>query len=464
MVKHPQGNTADVVICGAGIAGISAAYHLSVRHGVENALLVDQGAPLSLTSDKSTECYRNFWPGPGDAMVSLMNRSIDILEDLALESDNIFHLSRRGYVYVTADPNRISHFKRVAEESAGLGAGPLRYHAGQAGDPSYVPPPESGFEDQPAGVDLILDQTKIRKYFPYLSEKIVAVIHARRCGWFSVQQLGMYLLERAKERGARFIEGRVEGVETAGNKVQAVRIRSNGSLSTISTRNFVNAAGPMQKEVGRMVGVDLPIFSELHLKMAFTDHLGAVPRNAPMLIWTDPISLPWSEEERAMLSDPGETRWLLEELPSGVHTRPEGGYQSNILLGLWAFHTPQVEPILPFSVDPRYSEIVLRGLAIMIPGLQAYVDRIPRSIVDGGYYTKTRENRPLIGKLPVEGAYLIGALSGFGVMAACGAGELLAAYLAGSPLPHYAPAFVLERYEDPKYRKLLETWGESGQL
>jgi glycine/D-amino acid oxidase-like deaminating enzyme len=213
-----------------------------------------------------------------------------------------------------------------------------------------------------------------------------------------------------------------------------------------------------------MVGTELPVFSELHLKMAFTDHLGAVPRNAPLLIWTDPISLPWSEEERTMLSDSEETRRLLEELPSGVHTRPEGSYQSNILLGLWAYHTPQVEPIFPFSVDPRYPEIVLRGLATMVPGLKAYLDRLPRSIVDGGYYTKTPENRPLIGKLPVEGTYLIGALSGFGVMAACAAGELLAAHLTGSTLPHYAGAFVLERYEDPKYKKLLETWGESGQL
>src|SRR5256886_11256899 len=36
-------------------------------------------SPLSLTSDKSTECYRNWWPGPGDDMVALMNRSIDLL-------------------------------------------------------------------------------------------------------------------------------------------------------------------------------------------------------------------------------------------------------------------------------------------------------------------------------------------------------------------------------------------------
>ena len=165
-----------------------------------------------------------------------------------------------------------------------------------------------------------------------------------------------------------------------------------------------------------------------------------------------------------MLSDSEETKRLLQGLPSGVHTRPEGGYQSNILLGLWAYHTPQVEPVFPFSIDSRYSEIVLRGLAIMIPGLKAYVDRLPRSIVDGGYYTKTYENRPLIGKMPVEGASMIGALSGFGVMAACGAGDLLAAHLAGKKLPHYAPAFALERYEDPEYQKLLENWGESGQL
>jgi glycine/D-amino acid oxidase-like deaminating enzyme len=112
----------------------------------------------------------------------------------------------------------------------------------------------------------------------------------------------------------------------------------------------------------------------------------------------------------------------------------------------------------------RYPEIILRGLVAMIPGLKEYLDRIPKATVDGGYYTKTRENRPLIGKLPVEGAYVMGALSGFGVMAACGAGELLAALLTGSRLPRYAPSFALERYEDPVYQGLLESWGESGQL
>jgi len=58
-MRRMADRTAEVVICGAGIAGIAAAYHLAVRRGVADVVLVDERPPLSLTSDKSTECYRN---------------------------------------------------------------------------------------------------------------------------------------------------------------------------------------------------------------------------------------------------------------------------------------------------------------------------------------------------------------------------------------------------------------------
>src|SRR3989441_2150533 len=107
--------TAEVVICGAGIAGIATAYHLT-RQGVTDIVLVDERPPLSLTSDKSTECYRNVWPGPGDAMVAAMNRSIDLLEELARESGNVFRMNRRGYLFASADPGRIPRFIQSAQE------------------------------------------------------------------------------------------------------------------------------------------------------------------------------------------------------------------------------------------------------------------------------------------------------------------------------------------------------------
>jgi glycine/D-amino acid oxidase-like deaminating enzyme len=456
--------TADVVICGAGIAGIAAAYHLSAKRGVKRVILVDERAPLSLTSDKSTECYRNWWPGPGEAMVSLMNRSIDLLEELAHENGNLFNLNRRGYLFATADPARIDTFAQAAKESARLGAGPVRYHAGQPGEPPYTPAAATGFADSLTGADIILDQDLIRQYFPFLSEKTVAVLHARRCGWFSAQQLGMYLLEQARAHGVELVTGRVDSVALKGNRIEAVRVETQAEPQMIETDNFVNAAGPFQKKVARMVGVDLPIFSELHVKIAINDHLGLVPRHAPLVIWTDPVRLPWTAAEQAMLAESDETSWLLDEFPPGVHARPDGEGGSTILLILWTYDTNPIEPAFPISFDPFYPDVALRGLAEMLPALRAYFDRAPRPVVDGGYYNKTRENRPLIGPLPVKGAYLIGALSGFGLMAASAAGELLAAHLTGAALPSYAPAFTLSRYDDPAYQQLLENWGESGQL
>ena len=131
---------------------------------------------------------------------------------------------------------------------------------------------------------------------------------------------------------------------------------------------------------------------------------------------------------------------------------------------LWTYDMAPVEPTWPLPIDPHYQEIVLRGMTAMLPGLEAYIGRAPKAFVDGGYYTKTRENRPLVGPLPVAGCYVTGAFSGFGLMASCGAADLLAGHLSGGPLPHYAPAFQLDRYQDPAYRQLLDHWGESGQL
>jgi glycine/D-amino acid oxidase-like deaminating enzyme len=85
--------------------------------------------------------------------------------------------------------------------------------------------------------------------------------------------------------------------------------------------------------------------------------------------------------------------------------------------------------------------------------------------VDGGYYTKTPENRPLVGPLPIDGAYVIGALSGYGVMASQAAAELLATHVTGGPLPAYAAALSPSRYADVAYQARLEAWdAKAGQL
>jgi glycine/D-amino acid oxidase-like deaminating enzyme len=451
------------MICGAGMAGVTTAYQLAVRHGVKDILLVDPLPPLTMTSDKSTECYRNWWPGPGDAMVQLMNRSIDIMDELHREAPGRLSMHRRGYVFATADPGSIADMISAAQEISALGAGPLRIHRNAERDPEYVPATAHGLTDAPGGADLFLDQDLIRKYFPFLTERTVALLHARRCGWFAAQQFGMYMFDQALACGVQYIQGRVEAVEVAGDKVRSVRVSSQQAMQSIACRQFVVAAGPLQQDVARMIGIELPVACEAHLKVVLGDPKHVIPRDLGLLIWNDPVRLPWSEEERDVLSESDETRWLLDELPAGLHGRPEG--EGDQFLLQWAYHNQEsVEPRFPVPLDPQLPEVALRGMATVLPGLTAYFNQIPRPFVDGGYYARTPENRPLIGPLAVEGAYIIGGLGGFGMMVSCGASDLLARHMTGAEIPPYASAFLISRYDDPAYRDMLSRWGSSGQI
>lgn len=451
---------ADIVICGAGIAGISAAYYLTVYHGFRDVVLVDERPPLSLTSDKSTEAYRNWWPGPGTAMVALMSRSIDLLDDLAQETGNSFHMNRRGYVYLSADSARVATIKQEAAEIAQLGAGPLRI------DQDYTPAPGFGYTGLPSGADLVLDPDLIAQTFPFVNPDTLFMLHARRCGWLSAQQLGMVLLEKAREAGARLIGGRVRAVQQRNNAVEAVEVQSGQDTFKIQTQLFVNAAGPFLKQVGKLLGMDIPVYNEMHGKIAFEDPFGIIPRDCPMMIWEDPISLSWNDEEREELAAYEDTAWLLDDFPAGMHFRPEGGPGSQTVLALWPYHLKNFElPTWPLNYEPEFVEIVMRGMVHMVPGLAVYLEKMGRPYIDGGYYTKTKENRLLSCPLPVSGAFVYGALSGYGIMAALAGAELLAAHMTGSELPDYAPAFNIARYEDPAYQILLQDWeSTAGQL
>jgi glycine/D-amino acid oxidase-like deaminating enzyme len=171
-----------------------------------------------------------------------------------------------------------------------------------------------------------------------------------------------------------------------------------------------------------------------------------MPRDIPLMIWNDPVDLE-----------------ALGTFPPGVHLRPRG---ARSLLGIWTYDAHVVEqPTFPPQFAEDYSRIVIGGLTAMIPGLARYIGRAREAIVDGGYYCKTPDNRPLIGPTPIEGVYLLGALSGFGIMASQAAAELLAAHLLDEPLPDYAAAFRPARFDDPSYQSLRAKLNrKSGQL
>lgn len=443
-----------VVVIGAGIAGVASAHRLATAHGAD-VTLVDPRPPLTLTSDKSTECYRNWWPN--EPMVGLMNRSIDLLEEMSEQSGNIFGLSRRGYLFVTAREETLGAWQAQASEISAYGGGEVRVH-GNASE--YQPAQARGYAKEPDGIDIFTGSEPLLHHFPYLTNQAVGAIHIRRAGWFSAQQLGYWMLERAKEAGVSHLVDEVTDIDVVGGAVSSVGLASG---ARISCSVVLNAAGPLAADVAGMVGLDLPLRSEVHLKVAYRDHLGVVPREAPMLIWSDTQRLRWDDDERSALAGLGRTD-LLGEMPVFCHGRPEGGADSPYFLALWEYHGEVRRPVWPVPEDDLYPEVVARGLSTMIPGFIRYLDRLPQSSIDGGYYTKTAENRPLIGPAGPAGFYLACGYSGFGVMVAAGGADLVSRHITNSPLPSYADAFLLARYDNPEYLESISGNVESGQL
>ena len=448
----------EIVICGAGIAGLTAAYQLAARRGGAGITLIDEREPFTLTSDKGTQGYRNWWPGPDDTMVRFVSRSIDLLEELARDTNNVFRLSRRGYLFSTHDEQRVPELRSTAEGVARFGMGAVRVHPGAA---PYSPALAEGFENQPDGADLLLGDAALRA-FPYLSADTRAALHVRRAGWVDAPALGGLLLKRALGAGVTFLRDRVTRCDTANGRVTRVRLASGRALDT---ECVVLATGPLLAETGRLLGIELPIFHELHARVLFHDTRRIFPRWAPFTIWIDPTRLAWNERERATLASQSATRHLLDPFPGGVHLRPVDGPRGDELFLIWTFHSAPTSPVWPPSFDPQYADVCVRGVAAMMPAMRVYLDGDYRGVTDGGYYSKTADNRALIGPLPVAGAFALGALSGYGIMASQAAGELLALHVLGEALPDYGRAFLPARFEDPRYVEEVKSWGAlTGQL
>ena len=406
------------------MAGVAAAYQLAVREGLSGVVLVDPLEPLSLTSSKGTEAYRNYWPGPDDTMARFMDRSIDLLDELDSESEHAFELNRRGYVFLTANPAEAAR---------------LRTHESHS-------------------IAFLEDARAIRARYPFITERVVAMLHVRRAGFMNARKLGGWLLARACASGVELIRDNVAKLIVTDGRISGVRLESG---SQIDTGAFVLAAGPRLPKWTARLELDVPIVNELHGKISFEDEAGVIPRDAPLMIWNDAVDL-----------------GALGVFPAGVHFRPRG---ERSILGIWTYSSRRSgqgvergaeaddtrieEPVFPPTFADDYREIVIRGLAAMVPGLAVYAGRGGEAMADGGYYCKAPDNRPLIGPTPIDGAYVLGALSGYGIMASQAGAELLALHLLERPLPDYAGAFHPGRFDDPAYQQVLATLDpRAGQL
>jgi len=438
--------------------------HLARRGAL--VTLVDPRPPLTATSQYSTECYRDFFTDP--ALVPFMSRSVDILEELAGEENEI-RLNRRGYAFLAASTDGAEAFERFAEAASSFGAGEVRRHRG--GLEGYVRSPPSGFR-QPrlSGFDLVYGSELIRAIFPFVTEEARVMLHARRCGWMDAQGLGQVMLRLAKEGAnggsARVLRGSVAGFDRAAEGGAVSRVHVAGSEAaggdvSVECDAFVNAAGAWSSTIQALLAPEdpLPLENEVHAKVILNDHLGVIPQDeAPFMVWRDRVRLDQDDDAREGFLELDDTAdggivnsssWVGPQ-PGGQHLRPSGN--GRVLL-LWEhlhrhIRVPE-EPDMPLdSFLDMYPQLCISGLQAMVPELARYEGRLGRdTTIDGGYYTVTPDGRPLVTRHGASNAYVCGGMGTYGLMGAPAAGELVALHVLGLELPVYASACEWPRKE-----------------
>jgi glycine/D-amino acid oxidase-like deaminating enzyme len=411
--------TSRTIILGAGIAGVAAAHILATKYEDVDVTLVDGRLPLSFTTSCSGENFRSFWPHK--SMEGLVTRSLDLMNQIREPLREPFHLEYSGYRFVSLREEPLS-------------------------------------PDTTAQLTRLTEPDSIHEQYPYLSPVVRQVVQLEQAGSLDVHGLGQQLLKEALEKGVRLMQAHVAKVERT-KEGFSCHLQSGEELSC---QRLVLASGPFIGQHCKQLGLTLPVENFLQQKVVLPDPLGIIPRDMPFTILADPQHLDWTVDEKQLLVNDPTCSWLLQEFPAGLHIKPES--RNQIKLG-WAFNRRTSVPNWDPPSDPEFASIVLRGASRFIPGLAQYLRELPTPVFSySGYYNRTRENWPVVGPVGPDGLFVIGGLSGFGTMSACGVGELCADWIHGTPNPSYARHFHPDRYNFEDIAAEIARLDSDGQL
>ena len=229
---------AEVVVIGAGIMGLSIAYHLA-RLGVKDITVVDQSYLCGGASGRNGGGIRAQWSS--EANVRLMQESIRMCQDFANEFKINVWLRQGGYLFLARSEDR----RRSLEESCRLQR-------------------ECGLSTR------ILTPREAQKVVPELSiDGVVAATFNPDDGVVFPWPFVWGFAQAATKLGvdlATFTQ--VRGIDVRGTTIEGVRVAriakagdaqdKGGVEHLIRTNKVVNAAGAWSPEIARLVGVELP--------------------------------------------------------------------------------------------------------------------------------------------------------------------------------------------------------------
>ena len=365
MAEFPS--QAQVVIIGGGVGGCSIAYHLTLM-GWKDVVILERH---ELTSGSTWHSAGLIGQMRSDAnLTRMMHYSTDLYRRLKDETGHDPAWREVGGLRLASSAERMEEIKRLV---------------GMAG--SFGVPME------------LVSPKEAQDMFPLISlDGVVGAAYTPNDGVIDPTGLTIALATGAKKRGARiFEETNVEKINLENGRISEV-VTDKGS---IKTEIVVNATGQWGGEIGKMVGLSLPVVPMAHL-YAITTPIEGVGHDIPTL--RDPDLLVYWREEVGGFTTGGYER---DPAPFGLNGIPRD-FKYKLLPPDWDRFGPLMENSIKRVPILENAEIrqLLNG---------------PEGFTPDGEY--------LLGPTSVKGFWVACAFCAHGLAGAGGIGKVMAEWI-----------------------------------
>ena len=365
----------DAVVIGGGIVGTATAFWLS-KAGLDVVLVEMRDGLSTLTTPASAECFRAQFTEP--AMAALAKPSIEMFEhfdDVIGIPDYNISIKQQGYLFLTDNAKTVDDLKENVAQQHKLGV------------------TDSEF----------LEREEILKRFPFVSPSVLAATFRQRDGWLSCHETTQGF---AKGCNARFfLNTRATGIQIDQKGICGVETHRG----ILRTRTVVNAAGPFAAEVGRMVGVDLPL-EPVRRQKVYVKTSVAIPSDAPFTV----------------------------DVNNNCYWRPEAG---GVIIGWVDADEPVSQPAERVPTDWEFPAITLDKVKRLTPFFEEIEKTVrqPDMNTSAGYYMYTPDDQPLIGPVPEVTGFYVNCGYWAGVMLSPQAGKWVSDLVTGEMDPKENP-------------------------
>jgi 4-methylaminobutanoate oxidase (formaldehyde-forming) len=303
---------ARVVIIGGGIMGCSTAYHLA-KNGWKDVVLLEQGRLSGGTTWHAAGLvgqlrgYQN--------LTKLIQYSTELYSKLEAETGLATGWKQCGSLSVARTQERMTLLRRSAATANKQGVACEELTPQQAGD----------------------------KYPIMRTDDLVGAVWLPGDGKANPADITQALAKGARNNGVRIFEKtRVTSIDTKDGRVTGVQTTDG----PIAAEVVVNCGGQWARQVGRMVGVTVPLYSCEHMYIV-TEKMEGVPRDLPVM--RDPDGYIYFKEEVGGLLmggfEPEAKPWNKDVIPDDFEfgMLPDDWDQFQILMDNALIRVPQLE-------------------------------------------------------------------------------------------------------------------------